>query len=129
MQAVFPDYRLYSAPMGRPASTPRGDYGSHLLTLREAVGLTQQQLADKLGLPVSNIAFWERAEKPPRGDVLPALAQALGVSLDELMRTTPPRPKPAPKGRLHEAFTAAAKLPRRQQQKIVEVVEALLKAG
>jgi hypothetical protein len=30
---------------------------------------------------------------------------------------------------LQEAFHAAAKLPRRRQQKIVEVVEALLKAG
>jgi transcriptional regulator with XRE-family HTH domain len=115
--------------MGRPALTPRGDYGRHLVALREAAGLTQQQLADQLGVHPSNVGFWERAAKPPRGDVLAALAEALGVSMDELMRTAPPKPKPAPKGRLHEAFTAAAKLPRRQQQKIVEVVEALLKAS
>ena len=41
---------------------------------------------------------------------------------------TPQKPAIA-KGRLQEALHAAAKLPRRQQQKIVEVVEALLKAG
>lgn len=115
--------------MGRPAITPRGDYGRHLVALREAAGLTQQQLAEKLGVSGSNIGFWERWDKPPRGDILPQLADALGVSMDELMRTAPPKPKPASKGRLHEAFVAAAKLPRRQQQKIVEVVEALLKAS
>lgn len=115
--------------MGRPAITPRGAYGSHLLALREAAGLTQKQLADKLGVSVSNVGFWERWDKPPRGDIIPALADALGVSVDVLLGTTPPKPKPAPKGRLHEAFQAAAKLPRRQQQKIAEVVEALLKAS
>jgi transcriptional regulator with XRE-family HTH domain len=115
--------------MGRPATSQRGAYGRHLLTLREAAGLTQQQLADKLGVSVSNVGFWERWDKPPRGDIISKLAEALDVSADELLGTTPPKPKRAPKGRLHEAFAAAAKLPRRQQQKIVEVVEALLKAG
>lgn len=115
--------------MGRPATTPRGAYGRHLLELREAAGLSQQQLADKLGVSVSNVGFWERWDKPPRGDVIPKLAAALSVSADVLLGVTPPKARPAPKGRLHDAFTAAAKLPRRQQQKIVEVVEALLKAG
>ena len=115
--------------MGRPALKPRGEYGQHLVALREAAGLTQQALAGKLGVHPSNIGFWERWNKPPRGDIIPRLADALGVSVDELLGTTPPKSRPAPKGRLHEAFEAAAKLPRRQQARIVQVVEALLKAS
>ena len=95
--------------------------------LREAAGLTQQQLAEKLGLPQSNIAFWERSEKPPRGEVLPKLAQALGVSVDVLLGVSPPKPKrQAAKGRLQLVFESASRLPRRQQEKIVEVVEAMV---
>lgn len=113
--------------MGRPAQSSRPAYGQHLAELREAAGLTQQQLADKLGVPQSNITFWERSEKPPRGEVLPKLAAVLHVSADALLRLTPPKPKKqAAKGRLQSVFEAASKLPRRQQQKIAEVVEALV---
>lgn len=113
--------------MGRPAQRQRPAYGRHLADLREAAGLTQQQLAAKLGVPQSNIAFWERSDKPPRGEVLPKLAHTLSVSVDVLLGVTPPKPKrQAAKGRLQQVFESASGLPRRQQKKIAEVVEALV---
>lgn len=122
-----PDFQnlVYDAGMSKAARPP---LALRLATLRKDAGLSQARLAAKTGVHASNIAFWELTGTPPRGEVLPALAGALGVSVDELLGVTPPRPAVA-KGRLQEAFHAAAKLPRRQQQKIVEVVEALLKAG
>ncbi len=65
-------------------------FGVHLVELRKAAGLSQNQLADKLGVPQSNISFWEQWEKPPRGEVLPKLAEALGVSMDELLNFKAP---------------------------------------
>ena len=113
--------------MGRPAQHPRPAYGQHLAELREAAGLTQQQLAEQLGVPQSNITFWERSEKPPRGEVLARLAGVLNVSADALLRLTPPKPKrQAAKGRLQLVFESAARLPRRQQEKIAEFVEAFV---
>ena len=113
--------------MGRPAQRERPAYGRHLTGLRETAGLTQHQLAERLGLPQSNIAFWERSDKPPRGEVLPQLAQALDVSVDALLGVATPKAKrQAAKGRLQLVFESAAKLPRRQQQKILEVVEAMV---
>jgi len=127
MQAVLTADGLNCQRMGRPTQRERPAYGQHLTALREDAGLTQHQLAAKLGVQQSNIAFWERWDKPPRGDVLPKLAEALGVSVDELLRVTPAKPKRQPaKGKLHQAFMAASKLPRRQQQKIAGVVEALI---
>lgn len=127
MQAVLTAELLDSSAMGRPAQRQRPAYGQHLTALREAAGLTQIQLAAKLQLPQSNITYWERSDKPPRGEVLPRLADALGVTADELLGVTPPKPKRQPaKGKLHQVFESAAKLPRRQQQKIAEVVEALV---
>ena len=113
--------------MGRPAQSARPAYGQHLAELREAAGLTQQQLAEQLRESQSNITFWERSEKPPRGEVLPKLAAALNVSADHLLGVTPAKPKKqAAKGRLPLVFEAASKLPRRQQDKVAEFVEAFV---
>jgi len=117
--------------MSRTSTRPRGAYGAHLTALRKAKGLTQKQLAKKLDVHHSNIAFWERSDKPPRGDVLPSLASALGVSLDVLLKARKSSSiKPAAnsplKGRLYRVFESVAKLPRRQQAKIIDVVEALV---
>jgi transcriptional regulator with XRE-family HTH domain len=38
-----------------------------------------------LGVPQANIAFWERSEKPSRSEVLPKMAEALGVSVEDLL--------------------------------------------
>ena len=108
-------------PKVRPESARR------LVELRQAAGLSQLQLAERVGTHHSNIGFWEVSGTPPRGEVLPALAKALGVSVDVLLGVTPPKAKPQPaKGRLQKVFEAAAKLPRRQQEKIADVLEAFV---
>jgi transcriptional regulator with XRE-family HTH domain len=116
---------VYDAAMSKAARPP---LAVRIATLRKDAGLSQVDLAKRIATSSSNVAFWEQTGTPPRGEILPALARELGVSVDELLGVTPQKPAIA-KGRLQEAFHAAAKLPRRQQQKIVEVVEALLKAG
>jgi transcriptional regulator with XRE-family HTH domain len=115
----------YNAAMSKTARPP---LALRIATLRKDAGLSQVELAKRINTSASNVAFWELTGTPPRGEILPALARELGVSVDELLGVAPLKPAIA-KGRLQEAFHAAAKLPRRQQQKIVEVVEALLKAG
>jgi transcriptional regulator with XRE-family HTH domain len=99
-----------------------------MVELRQAAGLTQMQLADKVGVSPSNIAFWELSGTPPRGEVLPKLAEALGVTIEVLLNVTPQKPKPKPaKGRLQRVFEEASRLPRRQQDKIAEFVEAFVR--
>lgn len=51
---------------------------------RKAVGLTQERLAELLGVDRSNIVRWERAESTPQPWNRPGLARALQVSPDEL---------------------------------------------
>lgn len=110
----------YTAPMSQK-------FGPHLAELRRAAGLSQNDLAAKLGEPQSNISFWERSDKPPRGAVLPDLAKALHVSVDNLLGVSKPKPKPPiAKGRLQRVFESASKLPRRQQEKVAEFVEAFV---
>jgi transcriptional regulator with XRE-family HTH domain len=85
-------------------------------------------LAERLGVNHSNIAFWERWDKPPRGDVLPRLAQALGVTLEDLLQTGVQlkTQHPSVKGKLQKIFEEASRLPRRQQQKILDIIEPFI---
>ena len=116
--------------MARRMTRPRSACGKHLAELRKAAGLTQVELSNVLGVPQSNIAFWEQSEKPPRSDVLPAMAQAFGVRIEELLKVEPEKrtagKKNGPTGRVREVFDRVSKLPRRQQEKIVEFVSAFV---
>jgi transcriptional regulator with XRE-family HTH domain len=114
--------------MARTSKTARPSYGAHLTKLRVNAGLTQVQLAEATGLSQSNIAFWERADKPPRGEVLPVLAKALGVTVAKLLdepETRAPK-EPAAQSRAKKVFADLMKLPRRQQDKVLEMVEAFV---
>ena len=52
---------------------------------RLALGLTQQQLADKLGITDKAVSKWERGISYPDITLLRRLADALAVSVSELL--------------------------------------------
>lgn len=115
--------------MARKLTKPRARQGARLVELRQAAGLTQQEMAKLLGVHQSNIAFWERSDKPPRSDILPQMAQALGVSVEDLLdseRSPSSKRQSGPTGKVREVFERVARLPRRQQEKIVEFVSAFV---
>ena len=58
---------------------------NRLVELRKKSGLSQEQLADKLGLSRQAVSKWERAEASPDTDNLICLAKLYNVSLDELL--------------------------------------------
>ncbi|MCI9086890.1 MAG: helix-turn-helix transcriptional regulator [Clostridia bacterium] len=51
---------------------------------REAAGLTQNRLAETLGVDRSTIAKWETGEALPRADKFPLLAKILKCKIDDL---------------------------------------------
>ena len=98
---------------------------SHLRQLREAAGLSVRELARRIDQQPTNVSFWERTGKLPRSDVLVPMAKALGVSVEELLGEKQPK-RSNPESRLGRSFEAVSKLPRRQQGKILDVVDALI---
>ena len=58
---------------------------STIRTLREQRGLTQEKLAQQIGVSSKTISKWETAKGLPDVSLLQPLAQALGISLIELM--------------------------------------------
>ena len=51
---------------------------------RRAAGLTQQAVADALGVERATVGMWETGATWPSARVLPALADLLCCSIDEL---------------------------------------------
>lgn len=54
-------------------------------TRRQTLGMTQEALADQLGVSASAVNKWERALNYPDITLLPALARTLGVDLNTLL--------------------------------------------
>lgn len=61
------------------------DFGSRLKELRKQNGLTQQQLADRIGVTKSVISFYELRERTPSPEVLIKLSYVFHVSTDHLL--------------------------------------------
>ena len=60
--------------------------GQFIAALRKANGLTQQEVADSLNVSNKAVSRWERDECAPDISVIPALAELLGVTCDELLK-------------------------------------------
>lgn len=56
-----------------------------LYELRKKKGLSQEELADKLGVSRQSVSKWERAEASPDTDNLILLSKIYGVSLDQII--------------------------------------------
>jgi len=61
------------------------NFPEHLAALRKQKGLTQQQLAEKIGVHVVQLRRYEAGSSQPTLDVIRAMALALGISADELL--------------------------------------------
>ena len=60
------------------------ELGKKIRQLRYKAGLTQEQLADKLGVGPQAVSKWENAASMPDITALPLLAETFGVSIDDL---------------------------------------------
>ena len=113
--------------MGRKLTKPRPSIGKHLMELRVNAGLSQEDLAQRIGVPQQTIAFWEQSDKPPRSEVLLDLGNALGVRVETLLNEKAVvKRNGGPKGKLRKIFEETSNLPRRQQDKIAEFVSAFV---
>lgn len=60
--------------------------GTMIAELRKQHGMTQLELAEKMGVTDKAVSKWERDLSCPDINSLPTLAEILGVSVEELMQ-------------------------------------------
>lgn len=68
--------------------------GALIARTRKEKGMTQLELAEKMGVTDKAVSKWERDLSCPDVSSLPTLAQVLGVSLEELMQGKSETPAP-----------------------------------
>jgi transcriptional regulator with XRE-family HTH domain len=133
MQAIspIPGNCLYNdgMPGGRPPKLKRSEFGERLVSIRQRAGLSQAQVADKLGVSQQAYAGWERSTTALRPDDLAKLAELLDTTTDELLgKRTPAKRGAGPVGKARHVFERVSQLPRDQQKHVLRVVEDTLTA-
>ena len=101
--------------------------GARIAELRKAHGLTQVQLAEALELTQQMIASYEVGRRRVPVSLLPAIAQALAVSVEVLIgqkEASPGKRGPAPK--LQQQMERIQRLPKAQQRFVMQMIDTVL---
>ena len=113
--------------MARKRTKPRPKQGQHLAQLRKNAGLSQQELADMVGVKQGTITYWEVTDKHPRSEVIEKMAEILNVNIEDILniRKNVKKPSSGPTGKARRIFETVSSLPPRQQEKF-DVVSAMI---
>lgn len=98
-------------------------FPNRLIQFRKAQGLTQQALADAIGMHVNQIKRYEGGSSQPTLDVLVRLAKVLHVSLDTLVFDESER---GPSEDLALQFEAVSHMPDEERRIIKALLEGMI---
>jgi transcriptional regulator with XRE-family HTH domain len=103
------------------------DLGSRIAQLRKEAGLSQQAVADELGIAQQTLAHYEVGRLRMPASLLPPLAQLFGVRGDDLLglsSTASGKRGPTPK--LQQQMERLHHLPKAKQKVIMEMLDGVL---
>lgn len=123
--------RAYDADVPRKKQKP-SDFAERLIAIRKERGLTQVELAEAIGSTQRAISYYENVKGWPPAPAVIDLAQALGVTTDELLGVEPMKSvKPKDKKeeqRLWKKFQKLRTLPIKDQRMVVRLLNSLAAA-
>ncbi|MFL9951684.1 helix-turn-helix transcriptional regulator [Paraburkholderia agricolaris] len=96
---------------------------ARLATLRKQKGLTQQALADAIGLHITQIKRYEAGTSQPSLEAIKKIARTLRVTTDSLIFEEEELEADAD---LAMQFQAIASMPRKQQSVIKQLLEGMI---
>lgn len=113
---------------------PSSEFGKRLSSIRLQQGLTQAQLAEKIGSSQRAISHYETVGDTPPGSIVAQLAQALKVSADELLGLRPPKksaavtspPMDTETKRLWKKFQQLNELPEKDRRAVIRLINSLI---
>jgi transcriptional regulator with XRE-family HTH domain len=100
--------------------------GLRIAQLRKDSSITQIQLAEIMGVSQQTVAAWEVGRRGVPVSSVPALARALGSTVEALVgeKTGPARRGPAPK--LQQQIERITQLPKPKQRFVMEMLDTVL---
>lgn len=96
---------------------------ARLITLRKENSMTQQAMADAVGIHVNSLKKYEAGQAQPSLDVLKKIAKAMHVSTDFLLFEEHER---GPNDKMSLQFEAVCQLLPDEQKIVQEVLESLI---
>lgn len=135
--AVCLPHQQGSSRVGKRIQVPEAQaansgFGERLTALRKAAGFTQAELAAELGISQRMVAYYEHPEATPPAHLLPAIAKALGVSIDDLYGRTPAKrhlAKQEGDSRLRRRLLAIEKLDAAEKRQVLQLLDAFIERG
>jgi len=115
--------------MPRKKSTPQETFGRRLARIRRGRGLTQPELAKKIGISGRMLAYYEAQTEHVPAHLLGKLSEVLTVPTDELLGAQPLRTvsAEAPENlRFWRRLRVAETLPPSDRKAILDHLEALI---
>jgi transcriptional regulator with XRE-family HTH domain len=100
--------------------------GARIAELRKEQGLSQQALADQLGIAQQTYAHYEVARARVPASMLPQLARIFGVGVDELLGLRNGTGKRGPTPKFQKQLERIAQLPRAQQRLVMQMLDGVL---
>lgn len=100
--------------------------GTRIATLRTEHKLSQQGVADELGIPQQTYAHYEVGRVRMPASLLPPLAEIFGVTVDELVGRRNGAGKRGPTPKLQQQIERLNRLPKAQQQVVMKMLEGVL---
>lgn len=105
-------------------------FGERLTTLRKNVGLTQQELADEIGVSRRAIAHYETTDDVRIAvTLIPKLAKTLGIKVDTLIgldKVKSGQNGAAHKNRLWRRLQKLQNLPSQKRRQVINLIDAFL---
>jgi transcriptional regulator with XRE-family HTH domain len=133
LSAVSPGMEESVLAKKRVATTAEGAraIGERITTLRKARGITQVELAEKLGISQALVSKYERGELLLHAELLGQFAVVLRTSSDELLGLQKRKPSSAPPApfvdrTLARRFALVQALPRRDREALARTIDAFL---
>ncbi len=117
--------RLPLTPLPSSHETP----GQRLARIRRERGFTQVELAGKTGLVQTLVSDYERGKLRLNADMIVRFAEALGVSTDDLLQPSGPKPVNKPNRRVLRRLEQIEALPPGQQNVLLKTIDTFLKAA
>jgi transcriptional regulator with XRE-family HTH domain len=103
------------------------DLGQRIARFRKEQGLTQQQLADALGLKQYAVANYETGRCRVPVVLLSDLSRFLNVGLDALLGSPTPKAKPGPAPLVQKQLEKIQGLPKDKQKFVLQALDMALK--
>lgn len=102
--------------------------GQRIAQFRKARSLTQQQLAEVLGIAQQTMAHYEGGRLRIAVALLPALTKTLEITVEELLEETPKaaKSKRGPASTLEKQIEQISQLPRAKQKFVMEMLNTVI---